>query len=45
MMMRQDVTSELQMQLNQLKAKDPERYKDVGSESVRRLKVRPDEVF
>ena len=42
---RQDVTNELQMQLNQLKAKDPESYKDVGSESFRRFKIRPDEVF
>ena len=42
---RQDVTSKFQMQLNQLKAKDPEHYKDVGSKSVRRFKIRPDEVF
>ena len=42
---RQDVTTELQAQLNQLKAKDPDRFKDVGSEPVRRFKIRPDEVF
>ena len=42
---RQDITTELQAQLNRLKAKDPERYQDVDLESVQRFNIRPDEVF
>ena len=42
---RQDLTAELQMQLNSLKLKDPERYQDVDAESIRRFDIRPDEVF
>ncbi|MAV76316.1 MAG: type VI secretion system protein TssL [Cellvibrionales bacterium] len=42
---RQDITTELQAQLNHLKAKDPKRYHHVDSESFRRFNIRPDEVF
>ena len=42
---RQDITTELQAQLNQLKVKDPQRYQDVDAESVKRFNIRPDEVF
>jgi hypothetical protein len=42
---RQDIATELQAQLNRLKAKDPERYQDVDLESVQRFNIRPDEVF
>ena len=42
---RQDITTELQAQLSQLKAKDPELYQDVDSQSLRRFNIRPNEVF
>tara|TARA_B100000767_G_scaffold267476_1_gene286258 strand:- start:3658 stop:4608 length:951 start_codon:yes stop_codon:yes gene_type:complete len=42
---RQDITAELQAQLNRLKATDPARYENVDSASAQRFDIRPEEIF